>query len=360
MRGVATVVVLASFGVVLAGAGGAPEATVVLKEPMSGLIDRAEPATGPHASVVDAFVVRVDWSELQPEQEPGTDHGAELDTTTIDQALAVAGAEGMTVRLRVVGGIHAPGWAKALDGAAIPWYSDGAPVGTIGRFWSARYGAAYQNLQERLAARYDDDPLIADVVISRCTTEFAEPYIRQTGQLALNRPGLQAAGYTSAADDQCHFDEIDAHDVWKSTRSYLAFNPYQRIDDGTWTASVDLPFTYQMIDYCRAALGERCVLGNNSLEPDRPSSYYQMYAYIAAKGGPISYQTATAAKVCNGQAPCLAATWNPTLEMALTYGANAVELPRGGTGYTTWPVADPPPDRGLGYYDDLLEGSSVP
>jgi hypothetical protein len=353
-------VVVCVAGLVLASvfvtAAAGAQAPAELKEPMRGLVDRAKPATGPYAPIVDGFVVKVRWSELQPDPQVGTDHGAELDTSSIDRVLSGPAAAGKVARLRVYGGVDAPEWAKRLGGAEpIPWYSDGARIGTIGRFWTPRYRVAYQDLQNRLAARYDRDPRVLEVVISRCTTEFAEPYIRQSGDLRANRPGLQAAGYTSAADDSCHQEEIDAHQVWQRTRAYLAFNPYQRIHDDTWTSSVDTAFTLRMIDHCRSALGERCVLGNNSLHPDRPQTYRQMYAYIAAKGAPISFQTATADKVCDGQDPCPAATWNATLDMALTYRAGAVELPAGATGYTTWPVTDVPPDHGLGHYDRLLE-----
>ncbi|MEJ3745118.1 hypothetical protein WEI85_17710 [Actinomycetes bacterium KLBMP 9797] len=323
---------------------------------MSGLLDRQRPATGQYAPVVNRFVVRVNWSALQPTREAGTNHGGDLVTTAIDDALDAAAAAGMAVRLRVNGGIHAPQWAKELGGTTpLPWHADGVQIGTVGRFWTDEYGAAYQNLQDRLAELYDDHPQLLDVVIARCTTEFTEPYIRQTNHLLLNQPGLQAANYTGAADDECHRDEIDAHQVWQRTRSYLAFNPYQRIHEGTWTTSVDTAFTKQMIDYCRQSLGERCVLGNNSLDPDRPATYYDMYAYIAAKGGPIGYQTATAEKVCAAQSPCPAATWNQTLDMALTYGAGFVELPAAATGYTSWSINEVPPDHGLAYYDDELE-----
>jgi hypothetical protein len=270
--------------------------------------------------------------------------------------LSAAGARGKPVRLRVTGGTDAPEWAKRLGGGEpLPWYADGVLVGTVGRFWTAEYGAAYRNLQERLAELYDADPRVRDVVVARCTTEFAEPYIRQTGQLERNRPGLEAAGYTGADDDRCHREEIDAHRVWQRTRSYLAFNPYQRIHEDTWTHSVDNAFTLRMIDYCRETLGPRCVLGNNSLGPDRPQAYDDMYRYIAAMGGPISFQTATAAKVCAGQAPCPAAAWNATLDLALRYGAGAAELPGGATGYTTWPVEEVPPHHGLRHYDVALE-----
>jgi hypothetical protein len=306
-----------------------------LKAPVEGLTDRNGPAPTAYRPVVDPFVIRLPWSQLQP--TPGT-----LNTAPIDAALAGS----TSVRLRITAGVDAPAWLKGDN--PMPWYADGAQIGMIGRFWEPAFDVAYRDLQQRLATAYDGDARVREVAVSRCTTEFAEPYIRHIGQLALNREALEEAGYTAAADDECHRDEIEAHAVWQRTRAYLAFNPFQRIDETTWTGRVDLPFTRAMIDYCRSVLGARCVLGNNSLDPDRPATYVEMYEYIAAKGGPISYQTATAAKICAGRTPCPAALWKATLQLALDYGAGAVELPDGQTGYTSWPVAD------LRYYDDQL------
>ncbi|WP_306210181.1 hypothetical protein [Actinoplanes sp. RD1] len=324
----------------------APAEPGALKEPVRGVLDRNGPAPAAYASVVDAFVVRVKWKDLQPAPQ-------ELNTSAITAALAT----GRPLRLRVTAGFDAPDWVKTLGGrAALPWYTEatGGPAGWIGAFWTPEFGAAYRDLQVRLAELYDDTPQLREVVVSRCTTEFAEPYIRQTERLARNQTALQGAGYTAADDEQCHRDEIAAHAVWTRTRSYLAFNPYQRIDETTWTASVDPAFTRSMIDHCRTVLEDRCVLGNNSLDPDRPATYLSMYAYMAGKGAPIGFQTATAAKICADADPCPPELWNATLDMALDYGAGSVELPQGVTGYTSWPIEEIPPYHGLRHYDTAL------
>ncbi len=340
---------LALAGVAFACVGAADPGA--LKEPMRGLIDRQGPATAPYAEVVNAFVIKEDWEDLQPERD-------RWDFSRINGGLEYAAANGLSVRLRVYGGIHAPEWAKHLgeNASPIPWNSDGVTVGTIGHFWDPAYGEAYRELQHELAERYDHNPRLLDVVVSRCTTEFAEPYIRQAGDIAANADRLRHTTYSSQADEQCHRDEIEAHKEWTHTRAYLAFNPYQRIDHTTWTVSTRIGFTEQMIDHCRAQLGERCVLGNNSLDPDRPALYQRMYAYIAAKGRPISFQTATAVKICQDRDPCPPDLWNETLDLALAHNANAVELPAGRTGYRSWPLGEMPPDHhGLTYYDTELE-----
>jgi hypothetical protein len=79
-----------------------------------------------------------------------------------------------------------------------------------------------------------------------------------------------------------------------------------------------------MMQYCRAVLGERCVLENNSASD--PPKYPRMYTAMRQLGNPTSFQTATSAKVGDLFA---------VLDWAVAQGANSVELPQG---Y----VSDPP------------------
>src|SRR5205823_109968 len=160
--------------------------------------------------------------------------------------------------------------------------------GTIGRFWNDSFGAAYAELETKLAAKYDATPEIREVVISRCTTVFAEPFIRDV-RLPTNISAFLDAGFTIDADQRCHREEINAHKVWVHTRSDLSLNPYQAVGQGT-----DESFTEDMMAFCRSALGNRCVLANNSLRSfSQGTSYDQMYAQIKAMGPPIAFQTAS-------------------------------------------------------------------
>ena len=107
--------------------------------------------------------------------------------------------------------------ARDLDGSA----------GTVPRFWTGKFGKAYAALQKKLAARYDGNSTLAEVVISRCTTFYAEPFIRQTSitasRKALKARRLHQAPRTRPATRR----EINAHRVWQRTRAGLAFNPAQ-------------------------------------------------------------------------------------------------------------------------------------
>ena len=170
------------------------------------------------------------------------------------------------------------------------------------RFWTPAFGAAYADLQRRLADRYDANPVLAEVVISRCTTFYAEPFVRQTSS-ATNRRTFLKAGYTPAKDKACHRAEVNAHRVWQQTRAGYAFNPAQLVKRNRQV--VDDRFTVAMMRYCGKRLGDRCIVENNSirspigsLDPDRRHPHYKrMYKAMTKYSHARAFQTATAERM---------------------------------------------------------------
>ncbi|HEV7193377.1 MAG TPA: hypothetical protein VGN35_09240 [Jatrophihabitantaceae bacterium] len=303
-------------------------ATVTVKPIIQGFLDRQQPPPKSMQSVVHAYVVKVNWADLQP-----TQGGPITANNAIDQAIArvnqadFAGL-GMALKLRVFAGVGAPDWAKSLGGAPLPYYGDptnGGGSGTIGRFWTADFGAAYADLENKLAAKYDSVPSIREITVSRCTTMYDEPFVRDLGD-SRNITTLLAAGYTIAADKQCIVDSIAAHDVWKQTTSDVDFSPFPLI---TPLGQRDLAFTESVMDQCRTMLGRRCGLQNNSLSTDKLSSsvFNAMYAHMTALGPPIVLQTARLATI---------GTITQVLGAATSIGANSVELPNG---YAKWSLS---------------------
>jgi hypothetical protein len=313
---------------------------------VSGACDRQHVAGPGYLGVVNCFVVKVDWSELQPARG-----GPVVSDNVIDQAIAEANRQNaadpnlhLWLKLRVYAGVAAPEWAKQLDGPPVTLRDPqtGAVIGTVPRFWTARFGAAYDDLMSQLATRYDDVPVLLEVAVSRCTTQFAEPFLRQANN-ADNRAAYLAAGYSVAQDEACERAQLDTHaSLWRHTRTGVAFSPFQSFDAGG--VHQDEAFTEQMMVYCRSALGSRCVLGNNTISWPLPSgSYTSMYQKIASLGGPIYFQTATAAKIGD---------WQATLKWAADLGAGMVELP---AGYDpNYPLAD------LSGSDARLEANRAP
>jgi len=323
--------VLASSGIALAGDHHHHRrhhhrhlAPLALKPPLQGAVSNGL-AIPSYREVVDAFVVNVYWKDIQLAPGAAIESDNAIDRA-LDQVRQLEPELNVKIKLRIFSGIHAPEWAKSMGGEPF-WVRDpqGGASGTIGRFWSDKFGEAYADLQEKLAAQYDGEPEILEVTISRCSTVYAEPFIRGTADRA-NIEAFLAAGYTMEADQQCQRDAVEAHQVWQSTRSSLAFNPWQFIRPNG-TAGTDESFTEEMMDYCRQSLRERCVLENNSIRwPPLTGWYPSMYSHIRELGPPITFQTA---------APSRIGDWWQTLNWAVEQGANAVEL---NGSYTQYPL----------------------
>ncbi len=291
-----------------------------LKPILRGLLDRNGLPPAAYVPSLGGFVVSVRWGDLEPSPS-----GSLAPDNAIDQAITRVRALNATdhtdlgLKLRILAGVWAPDWVKHLGGAPILLLNpQSATDGTIGRFWTAPYGQAYDRLENLLAAKYDAVPEIREVTISRCTTFYDEPLIRDTAY-APNDTALLAAGYSIAADEDCQREEIDANKVWEHTHSDLAFNPYELVNADGFNRTDEL-FTQAMMQYCRQVLGAACVLENNSLRDPPQQGYLAMYASMKQLGQPLAFQTATVARV--GNLPS-------TLAYAVSLGANSVELPGG-------------------------------
>lgn len=291
----------------------------VVKPLLEGIVVTNEvPSRSDQLRLVGGLALNVAWSAVQPDQD-----GEIVAGNPLDQAIAQirrTNAEcglSLGIRARVLAGIKAPDWAKSIAGepVEVAIAQDGV-TGTTGRFWEAPFGAAYADLQRRLAEAYDGVPEIREVVISRCTTVYAEPTLRGAYD-AQTRTNLLAAGYTTEADRRCQSEQVDAHGVWRTTRSGLAFNPYQRVEPGG-ALKGDVSVSEELMRYCRSVLAERCVLQNNSIRwPLQEGAYPALYDALARVGPPISFQTA---------APKRVQDLGKTLEFAVDRGASAVEV----------------------------------
>jgi len=292
-----------------------------LKPVLQGLLDRdGEPPPQYIGTAVRGWVVKAYWKDLQRSQG-----GPITENNAIDQAVAAARTINlahpglnMGLKLRVYTGVDAPDWAKDLGGGPVNVVDpQDSQQGTVGRFWTEDFGKAYADLEQKLAARYDNVAEVREVVVSRCTTFFAEPFIRDKGHKG-SVANMLAAGFSFDVDQTCHHEEIDAHKVWLQTHADLDFSPYQNIER-KGVRSVDEGFTESMMEYCRTTLGARCVLENNSIRTPVQANYAAMYDRIKQMGPPISFQTANPNKIGDLLSTLM---WAAQQE-----GADSVELP---------------------------------
>jgi hypothetical protein len=267
------------------------------------------------------------WAEMQQED------GARLDTTRLDEALETVRAYNahhptapLGVKLRIYSGNQAPEWAKDIAGGPVTINRN--PLGcqrmdkicpiTIGKVWDPRYIAKWRAFQRGLAAKYDREPLIRAVAITSCAMETDEPFVMPATNAT--PPSPYPTGYTDAAGKDCLRGAVDDYSAWHTTPIDYTINPFQRIQRG---GAADVDFSISVMRGCRAALKERCELGNHALNTTMPLANTDVVEAIAGKGGPIHYQTVGPNKKGFG--------WKRIVLTARQYNATGLEL---------WPDAE--------------------
>jgi hypothetical protein len=331
-----TTVVIGStytYDVDAGNANGTSPASASVKLTVAGGVKPCLRGLGPRGTATPSVswqlfgVLDIDWSALQPSA------GAALSASGVGQVNAAQafwqtfnknnpqyaqyGGGGFKIRTGRAGG--APADVKAMSGG--PWSvtdpADNDSV-TVGPFWqttgSGSYGAAYQDFHTKLAALVEPMPECREIVMGMPGLVYEEPMRRYSLST------LVAAGWDVTNDEDCFAFMLGVHNAaYATTLQDMAFNPY------TWTGSPadDPGFTVAFMHTMRNALGDKGVLGNNSVRDTTTDS--SMYAEIETLGEPIYFQTATAARGGDTAA---------AYAFCIARGANSVEIAAGAVNAT--------------------------
>jgi Beta-galactosidase len=322
----------------------------------------------PDNSISDAFstpyilhgvVINVTWTQLEP-------HSGSFSFQPIDEALeniarynATFNAHPLRAILRVETGQMAPDWVKNMAGGPVSIFrrSNNAPI-TVPRFWTAEYRKAWRELQDHLAARYDVNPLIAQISNTSCAHESDEPYVNPVDSASII--ALYNAGYTNEKFLNCLRASIHDYDAWHITRVDFTQNTFENIVvDATngepqgKVAPTDLNPTISIIKAFRTALGEkRAIIGNHDLtNPPHPANVV-LYSALQALGKPIEFQTGSpGVPRPNGASTGEFSDWNGTIKLGADIGATAIEV---------WPSFSPNGKPVQDGWNPIKCNSSVP
>jgi hypothetical protein len=262
------------------------------------------------------YVVNVRWDQLQ-----SGPNSALMASNPIDQAIANVQAWNAAnpnvqrgLRIRLFTSSNSPhdntdAWPQSLGGAPVtvtePAFNFSCEVG---HFWTTAYQSALASLQVELAAKYDGNSVVREIVMGGASLCYPEPFLRYSWT------SLTAAGDTLALDEASFTQQITAYRVWKHALVDMTFNPYDAPGGG------GLAFTLQEMTAFRNAFGHQGVLMNDSLRASYATGtgdYQMMYADMAKDGAPIAFQVAVLSKMRD------AAT---TFNFACRLGARSVEI----------------------------------
>jgi len=294
------------------------------KPRVAGIVDRGGRPAVPGACVV------IQFNHADVETSQGV-----YDWSVVDNAIATsisAGAVG--VRLRPSSGEWAPAWAKAKFGTVhIVDAQTGAQWDTV-RFWTPGFQAVAQAFDAAMAARYDSDDRVREVMAWPNGSEFScETMLRQFGPSA-NRQAYLAAGYSYTVDQANILAWVD-HFASTWTRTHMqtwVSSCFQQIN-ANGTITQNWAFAEAYMRHCVAVMPDAGVGVNNSdltsYKNPTPDKIYQIALKVHQDtGARRGDQTATTAKI-GGKAAVAKMFSGSYLKLMIAAGVRSQEWPAG-------------------------------
>jgi hypothetical protein len=344
--GLAVCALVLAGSVLVPSAGAVTAATTTLKPLAMGVMPMNEEVTTgfPPAAwdpPIDHIARTMYWSQLEP--SPGT-----FDFSPVEAALAANG--GTKVKLRVLAGVHSPDWLKNRDGTNAKCPAPGGGIylyfpwdrisGCVPRFWTDAFLTEYEKLMAAIAARYEANDSLLQVLDSACMTFWDEPFM--LGPDLASNTRLFQAGFNKQTSEHCHDTGIAIHArVFPRTRTGLALNNGWDWPDGSSTGSGMTESWTEMrrlLNDYKAQLGPRLTLQYNGFSantscrgslPTTSTAAPTMFCYLKGAPQPKGFQLRRYNRLvqqCRGVAtPTPEACFRAAVLNALAFGAIFVE-----------------------------------
>ncbi len=240
-----------------------------------------------HPDVYTGVVIHTSWGLLEPQK--GT-----YDFSSIDNALQdIASynkahpAHTLGAKIRISKSINPPEWVLKMAGGPVTIVTNQGYNIPVGLYWTPEYRKAWNELQQKLAQRYDDNPLIREVCVNSGAMITDEPFIAVFNQPTI--ANLHSKGYTDEAFKATLEGALDDYAYWVKTPVDFSFNVFRGIDTGKPVNDMD--FTLSLMKKFRKQYGDRAVISNHGLQENLSTGVIPIYQTFAELGAPIAVQT---------------------------------------------------------------------
>lgn len=291
-----------------------------------------------YATSFSEIVLNVTWAQLQASSNA-------LDTSFIDAAIQQVTQFNSTygsdigIKLRVWGGFTAPAWVQQINGAPITITGQSGvdpsvySPQTIGRFWTADYVNAWQNLQSQLAAKYDGMAIMRGISQTIGTSATDEPFVPlRTDAAVSSSPAdgtvnqiaeLQMGGYSDAAEMLTLRAAIADYYRWSTTPLDYTMNSFHLFDGGIELngGNFTLAVLQQARNSARIVQAGNHAIRDPQYAPDNVV-YGQLTQDAAVKPGAVPNSFQTAAPIILADYP----GWQGAVANGVVWNAGNIEL----------------------------------
>jgi hypothetical protein len=208
-------------------------------------------------------LIRLLWSDLEPTTQ-GT-----YDFSSLTTALAAL-PTGALAKIGVQSGQYAPNWLKAATGTVDVWSTKDQIMSTVPLWWTSTAQTAWANLQTAMAAQFDTNPKVLQVIACEAMTAYMEPFILggdDPSGVRLYNAGLEnpATGYTSAQAIATMLDNTMA--AWQRTRVELALHINWQVPGPAGIVNLPWATLRDFINPYATKYGERIMFTDYGLGP---------------------------------------------------------------------------------------------
>ncbi len=240
-----------------------------------------------HPGIYSGVVILTTWGQLEPERH-------NYDFSSIESALEDIRQYNMDYpknpvfgKLRIYPALNSPDWLLELSGGPVEIVDNNGNRSLVGLYWSPEYRLAWRELQQKLAERFDDHPLMREVTVNTGAVHTAEPFISILNMDSL--ANLRAKGYNDAKFKMTLEGALEDYSPWENTVIDFTFNMFRETDSGKQVQNID--FTIYLMRKFRKQFGERAVIANHGLQPRLKNAAIPIYQEFSQLGGPIAAQT---------------------------------------------------------------------
>lgn len=263
-----------------------------LKPRVGGLVVTSGPAA---TNGINHILFRLQWSDLEPVAQ------GVYDWTTATTALNSL-PPGAYAKFGVQAGGHSPTWLKSLTGTVSVLNTKDSVTAVCPRWWDSRMQTAWANLQLAMAAQFDADPRLKQVIACEAMTVYMEPFILggdATSDQNLFTAGLNASVQATAISTML----TNTLNAWTTTRVELPLHTVWEVPQSTGVLNQPWSTLRDFINPFATQYGERLIFTDYGLGPtDTAPSTANMtlatasseYAWMSLRGngnqGPVGFQ----------------------------------------------------------------------
>ena len=240
-----------------------------------------------HPEVYDWVVINTFWEKLEPSKDKYDFSSIENTLNEIKKYNKKYPNHKILAKIRTFAWTFSPDYVKKLNNWPVTVYPNNRPSVKIPLYWTKEYWDRFAKLIKKLAEKYDNNPLIAEITVNTASCLTAEPFIAPLNKKS--KEELHKFWFNDSLYKAALRRGLEDYKVWKNTWVDFDFNTFILSD---WKFNkLDPDFTIQLMKDFKKQYWENWIISHHWLQDPLSKSAKYFYPTIKELWGSISFQT---------------------------------------------------------------------